>query len=131
MPMRAAFRPPKRERSVLQAPAFRVLPLEALAAEKKAWTMMMFSPCRLVWLDVKRRLDDDLGVAGNNREVRLCGHFGDSLECVPGEQFADARDGVVGDAGQHLAEIGFWIQAVELGRADQAVNRRRALPAGI
>jgi hypothetical protein len=46
----------------------------------------------------------------------------DSGDDVPGEQFAYARDGVVGDAGQHLAEIGFRIEAVELGRADQGVK---------
>jgi len=38
------------------------------------------------------------------------------------QQFADASDGVVGDARQHLVQIGFRIQAVEFRRTDQVVN---------
>ena len=34
---------------------------------------------------------------------------------VPGQQFGDAVDGMVGDTADHLAQIGFWIEAVELG----------------
>lgn len=30
---------------------------------------------------------------------------------------------MLGDALQHLAEIGFWVEAVQLGRANQAVDR--------
>lgn len=37
---------------------------------------------------------------------------------VPGEQFVDAIDWVVGDAVQNLAEIAFWIESAEFGRAD-------------
>ena len=33
------------------------------------------------------------------------------LADVPGKQVADAIDGVVGDAGKHVAEVGFWIEA--------------------
>ena len=50
---------------------------------------------------------------------------------IPRQQFVDAVDGMVGDAGQHLAQIGFGIEAVELGRTDQAVDRRGAFPARI
>jgi len=60
---------------------------------------------------------------------KLCGHVGDSGEYAPGQQFADAIDGMVGDARQHLTEISFRIEAVELGCSDQAVNCRRALAA--
>jgi hypothetical protein len=30
---------------------------------------------------------------------------------------------MVGDTGQHLAQIGFGIETIELGRTDQAVDR--------
>lgn len=36
-----------------------------------------------------------------------------------------------GDASEDLAEVGFRIQAIELGGADQAVKRRRPLATGI
>ena len=38
---------------------------------------------------------------------------------------------MVGDALQHLVQIGVRIEAIELGRADQAVNRGGPLTAGI
>ena len=50
---------------------------------------------------------------------------------VPGQQFGDAVDRVIGDAREHVAQVGFGIEAVELGRADQAVDRGGALAAGI
>jgi hypothetical protein len=50
---------------------------------------------------------------------------------VPGQQFLDAVDGVVGDAGQHLTQIGFGIETVEFRRTNQTVDRRRPLPARI
>jgi hypothetical protein len=49
----------------------------------------------------------------------------------PGEQFADASDGMAGDSRQHLAQVFFWVQPIEFGRTDQAVNRRGAVPANI
>jgi len=50
---------------------------------------------------------------------------------VPGQQFVDAVDRVIGDAREHVAEVGFRIDAVQLGRADQAVDRGGAVAAGI
>ena len=41
---------------------------------------------------------------------------------VPGQQFVDAVDRVVGDAGQDVAQIGLGIEAVELGGLDQGVD---------
>jgi hypothetical protein len=38
---------------------------------------------------------------------------------VPRKLLGDAVDGMVGDAGEHVAQIGFRIQAVELGGFDQ------------
>ena len=50
---------------------------------------------------------------------------------IPGQQLGDAADGVVGDLLQHLVEIGFRVHAVELGAADQAVDRSGPLPATV
>jgi len=41
---------------------------------------------------------------------------------VPGQEFFDAADGMVSDLGQHGAEIVLRIEAVQLGRSDQAVH---------
>lgn len=38
---------------------------------------------------------------------------------------------MVGDAGQQLAQVCFRVQAIELGRTDETVDRRSALAAGI
>jgi hypothetical protein len=46
------------------------------------------------------------------------------LANIPGEQVADAVDLVVGDAGEHVAEPGFRVEAVELGGFDQGVEGR-------
>jgi len=48
---------------------------------------------------------------------------------IPGHEFLNAVDGMVGDGGQHIAEMG--IEIVEIGGADQAVDRGGALAAGI
>ena len=40
-------------------------------------------------------------------------------------------DRVVGDPSQGVRQIRLRIDAVELGRADQAVDRRRALASGV
>ena len=48
---------------------------------------------------------------------------------VPRQQFFDAVDGMVGNALQHIAQIGFGIEAVELGRAEQAIEDCRPLAA--
>jgi len=43
----------------------------------------------------------------------------------------DAGDGMVGDSVQYLAEIQFRVEAVELGRSDQGVDRCGAVSARI
>jgi hypothetical protein len=43
----------------------------------------------------------------------------------------DAVDGIVGDAFEHLAQIELRIDAVELGRAEQSVDRCCAFSAGV
>ena len=40
---------------------------------------------------------------------------------VPGQQFGDAVDGMIGDTADHLAQIGFRIEAVELGGFDKRI----------
>ncbi len=49
---------------------------------------------------------------------RLSGHFGRCGMEIPRQQFVDAVDGMVGDAGQHFMQIGFGIETVELRRTD-------------
>ena len=44
---------------------------------------------------------------------------------IPRQQFADAVDGMIGDAVEDFAEVGFGIEAVELGGFDEACRRRR------
>ena len=41
---------------------------------------------------------------------------------VPGQEFLDTADGMVGDLGEHGAEIELRIEAVQLCRSDQAVH---------
>ena len=48
---------------------------------------------------------------------------------VPGQQLANAVDGVIGDLAEHGAQVEFRIEAVELGRADQRVDGGGALAA--
>ena len=50
---------------------------------------------------------------------------------APGEEFVDTRSLVVGDAAQDIGEPSLWVDAVELGGADQGVDRRCALAATI
>jgi hypothetical protein len=54
-----------------------------------------------------------------------------TLADVPGQELLDAVDRMVGDAGQHIAEIGFGIETVEFGSADQAVDRGGSFAAGV
>jgi hypothetical protein len=59
------------------------------------------------------------------------GCHGEFRREVPGQEFLDAVDRMIGDAGQHVSEIGFGIETVEFGAADQGVDRGGALAAGI
>ena len=53
------------------------------------------------------------------------------LADVPGKQVGDAIDGVVGDAGEHVAEPGFRIEAVELGGLDQGIKGGGTITASV
>ena len=48
---------------------------------------------------------------------------GSDRDKVPGQQFGDAVDGMVGDAFEDLAEIALGVEAVELGGAGQGIDR--------
>jgi hypothetical protein len=50
---------------------------------------------------------------------------------IPGQQFLDPIGGMVGDPGEHVTQVGFRIQAVQLGRPDEAVERGSSFTAGI
>src|SRR4051794_35572626 len=50
---------------------------------------------------------------------------------IPGQEFFDAVDRVLADAFEHVAQVRFGVDIVELRGADQAVDRGRALASGI
>jgi len=50
---------------------------------------------------------------------------------VPGQQFFNAIDGMIGNSIEHVPQVRLWIETVQFGRADQTVHRSSALPAGI
>jgi hypothetical protein len=54
-----------------------------------------------------------------------------TCEEVPGQQLVDAVDGMIGDALEHMAQIEFRIEAIQLGCAQKSINRSRAFSAGI
>jgi hypothetical protein len=45
---------------------------------------------------------------------------------VPGQEFVDTVNRIIGDALRDMAQIEFGIDMVELGRTEQAVNGRCA-----
>jgi hypothetical protein len=49
----------------------------------------------------------------------------------PGQQVIHTIHGMIGDAGQHVAQVGLGIETIELGGFDQRVDCRSALAAGI
>lgn len=51
---------------------------------------------------------------------RRIGHCGLEESRVPGQQCIDLVDGVIGDAREHVAKVGFGIDAVQLGRLCRA-----------
>ena len=57
--------------------------------------------------------------------------LGGGLFPVPGKKFLEAPDGVIGDAGQDVCEPSLWVDVVELGSADQGVDRCGALTATV
>ena len=50
---------------------------------------------------------------------------------MPGQQLVDPIDRMLGDALDDVAQISLWIEVIELGRANQAVDGRGALATGI
>ena len=43
----------------------------------------------------------------------------------------DAIDGMLSNARKHVAQIGFWVGAIELGSPDQSIDRLGTFTAGI
>ena len=72
------------------------------------------------------RIDKEGSLLGGVEEL-----LGGGGHEVPGQEFFDAVDWMIGDAGQHVAEVGFGIKSVQVRGADQAVNCGGALAAGI
>ena len=50
---------------------------------------------------------------------------------VPRQQLLNTVDRMIADALNYVAQIRFGVEAVELGRADQAVNGRSTLASGV
>ena len=50
---------------------------------------------------------------------------------MPGQQLCDARDWRFGDVGEHMTQIGFGVEAVQFGAADEGVDGGGAFAAGI
>jgi hypothetical protein len=48
---------------------------------------------------------------------------------VPRQEFTDPVDGVMGDAGEHIPQIGFRIEAVQFRGLNQRQDRRSSLSA--
>lgn len=67
-------------------------------------------------------------MAGSGDGFDRVGRGGDQ---VPGQEFVDPVDRVLGDASEELAQVGLWVEAIELGGADEAVERRGTLAASV
>ncbi len=50
---------------------------------------------------------------------------------VPGKQLVDAAGGMFGDTGEDVSQPGLWIDVVQLGRDDEAVEDAGALAAAV
>ena len=50
---------------------------------------------------------------------------------VPGQEIINPIDGMIGDMRQHVTQPGFGVDTVQLGRADQRVDRGGALAAAV
>jgi hypothetical protein len=48
---------------------------------------------------------------------------------APGQQFVDAVDWMIGNTGQHVAQVSARVDAIEFARRDQRVHGRRPLAA--
>ncbi len=44
------------------------------------------------------------------------------LRDVPGQQFVDAVGLVIGNVRKHVFQVGAWIDAIQLARANQAIH---------
>jgi hypothetical protein len=53
--------------------------------------------------------------------------------CVnaPGQQFVNAVDWMIGNTGQHVAQVSARVDAIEFARRNQRVHRRRPLAAAV
>ena len=49
----------------------------------------------------------------------------------PGQEGVNPVDRMVGDVGQHMAQPGFGVDTIELGGADQRVDRRSPFAATV
>ena len=70
---------------------------------------------------------EPLGVARGSGD----GSWRQCISQVPGQEVVYPVDGMLGDALQHVAQPSLGVDAIELGRANQAIHRGRALAAAV
>ena len=68
---------------------------------------------------------------GGSSLRRQCVVNGVWLTPVPGHQFIDLLDGMLGDAGEDVGQPGLGIDVVQLGRDDKAVHDGSTVAAAI
>jgi hypothetical protein len=72
------------------------------------------------------------GLSGEGSESGVCAVRGDEFVCdVPRQEFGDTFDWVLVDVGEYVAQVGFGVEAIEFGGADQAVDRGSAFAASV
>src|SRR5438105_3335601 len=71
------------------------------------------------------------GSRGSGSERLFEGRSLDPSGHVPQQQFVDAVHGVIGDAFEHVPQVGRWVHAIEFGRSDEAVHGGSTLAASI
>ena len=70
-------------------------------------------------------------MASHRWEAACCLSRREQRGAVPGQEVIDPVDRMIGDVSQHMAQPRFGVDTVELGRADQRVDRRCALAAAV
>src|SRR5580700_3481578 len=66
------------------------------------------------------------------REARVGGRGSSAARLpVPGQELADAIDRMIGNAGKHVAQISFRVEAIHLGGFDEGIYRGSSYAAGI
>jgi len=85
-------------------------------------------------VQIQRRLESDVELIDDGITPLRRGAFlsrGELRGAVPGQDVINPVDRMLGDLGQHMAQLGFGGDAVELGRANQRVDGGGALASAV